>query len=170
METIRSLGPPETVQDVYLFHLHPNVVDWRHPNVVDWSAAPIYWSPLNCDCVGWIQPGATIQVGNKIINYSALHYLCNAFLTFGLDFFFIWERSVLARYFYELYIVHQHLLATMLIQGGDNMRHMYTRVCCHETIFSKTLAWVFFCCLFMHRNGTKNLKKIGRRFHDWKLV
>ena len=37
-------------------------------------------------------------------------------------------------------------------------------------VISKTLAWVFFCCLFMYRNGKKKLKNFGRRFHDWKLV
>ena len=37
--------------------------------------------------------------------------------------------------------------------------HIGSRACCHEAIFSKTLAWVFFCCLFMHRNGIKSLKK-----------
>ena len=44
------------------------------------------------------------------------------------------------------------------------------RAYCHEATFSKTLAWVFFWCLFMYRNGTKNLKNFGRHFHDWKLV
>ena len=44
------------------------------------------------------------------------------------------------------------------------------RACCHKAIFSKTLAGVFFWCLFMYRNGTKNLKNLGLRFHDWKLV
>ena len=29
---------------------------------------------------------------------------------------------------------------------------------------------MIFWCLFMYRNGTKNLKNLGRRFHDWKLV
>ena len=47
---------------------------------------------------------------------------------------------------------------------------MTIRACCHEATFSKTLAGVFFWCLFMYRNGTKNLKNLGRRFHDWKLV
>ena len=47
---------------------------------------------------------------------------------------------------------------------------MIIRACCHEATFSKTLAWVFFWCLFMYRNGTKNLKNLGRRFHEWKLV
>ena len=55
-------------------------------------------------------------------------------------------------------------------EAADADDTMSNRVCCHEAIFSKTLAWVFFCCLFMYRNGTKILKKIGRRFHDWKLV
>ena len=36
--------------------------------------------------------------------------------------------------------------------------------------FSKTLAWVFFYCLFMYRNGTKNLKNLGQRFHEGKMV
>ena len=47
---------------------------------------------------------------------------------------------------------------------------VYNRACCHEATFSKTLAGVFFWCLFMYRNGTKNLKNLGRRFHEWKLV
>ena len=47
---------------------------------------------------------------------------------------------------------------------------MHSRAYCHEAIVSKTLAWVFFCRLFMYRNGTKKLKNLGRRFHDWKLV
>ena len=47
---------------------------------------------------------------------------------------------------------------------------LYIRACCHEAIFSKTLAWVIFWCLFMYKNGTKFLKNLGRRFHDWKLV
>ena len=36
-----------------------------------------------------------------------------------------------------------------------SMKQVNSRVCCHEAIFSKTLGWVFFCCLFMYRNGTK---------------
>ena len=44
------------------------------------------------------------------------------------------------------------------------------RACCHEAIFSKTLAWVFFWCLFMYKNSTKKLKNLGRCFHEWKLV
>ena len=47
---------------------------------------------------------------------------------------------------------------------------LHTRVCCHKAIFSKTLAWVVFCCSFMYRNSTKKLKNLGRRFHEWKLV
>ena len=43
---------------------------------------------------------------------------------------------------------------------------LYIRAYCHKAIFSKTLAWVFFWCLFMYRNGTKILKNLGRRFHD----
>ena len=30
---------------------------------------------------------------------------------------------------------------------------MITRACCHHTIFSKTLVWVFFCCLLMYFGG-----------------
>ena len=45
-----------------------------------------------------------------------------------------------------------------------------SRACHHEAIFSKSLAWVFFCCLFMFRNGLKNLKNLGRCFHEWKMV
>ena len=51
-----------------------------------------------------------------------------------------------------------------------NWPKMYNRACCHAATFSKTLAGVFFCCLFMFRNGTKKLKNLGRRFHEWKLV
>ena len=40
----------------------------------------------------------------------------------------------------------------------------------HEATFSKSLAWVFFWCLFMFRNDLKNLKNLGRSFHDWKMV
>ena len=36
--------------------------------------------------------------------------------------------------------------------------------------FPKAWAGCFFCCLFMYRNGTKKLKKIGRRFLGGKLV
>ena len=47
---------------------------------------------------------------------------------------------------------------------------MHNRACCHEVIFSKILAWVFFWCLFMFRIGTKNLKNLSLIFHEWKLV
>ena len=40
----------------------------------------------------------------------------------------------------------------------------------HEATFSKSLAWVFFWCLFMFRNDLKILKNLGRSFHDWKMV
>ena len=45
-----------------------------------------------------------------------------------------------------------------------------SRACHHEAFFSKSLAWVFFCCLFMFRNGLKKLKNLGQSFHDWKMV
>ena len=47
---------------------------------------------------------------------------------------------------------------------------MATRASHHEATFSKSLAWVFFWCLFMFRNDLKNLKNLGRSFHDWKMV
>ena len=39
---------------------------------------------------------------------------------------------------------------------------MTGRAYCHKAIFSKTLAWVFFWCLFMYRNGTKNCDRCRR--------
>ena len=59
------------------------------------------------------------------------------------------------------------------LQPREEFRWAYalsSRACCHEATFSKTLAGVFFCCLFISRNGTKFLKNLGRRFHEWKLV
>ena len=47
---------------------------------------------------------------------------------------------------------------------------MHNRASHHEATFSKSLAWVFFWCLFMFRNDLKNLKNLGRSFHDWKMV
>ena len=35
---------------------------------------------------------------------------------------------------------------------------LFIRACCHEVIFSKILAWVFFWCLFMFRIGLTNFK------------
>ena len=47
---------------------------------------------------------------------------------------------------------------------------LYVRACCQKAIFSKTLACVFFCCLFMYRNSTKNLKNLGQRSHDFYIA
>ena len=48
---------------------------------------------------------------------------------------------------------------------GDIAIHMlHTRACCREVNFSKSLAWVFFWCLFMFRIGLKNFKKISLNF------
>ena len=44
------------------------------------------------------------------------------------------------------------------------------RACCREANFSKSLAWVFFWCLFMIRIGLKNFKTLSLILHDWKLV
>ena len=41
---------------------------------------------------------------------------------------------------------------------------MHSRACCREVNFSKSLAWVFFWCLFMFRIGLKNFKKISLNF------
>ena len=43
-----------------------------------------------------------------------------------------------------------------------------SRACCHEANFSKSLAWVFFWCLFMIRIGLKNFKTLSLILHDWK--
>ena len=43
---------------------------------------------------------------------------------------------------------------------------VYNRASHHEANFSKSLAWVFFWCLFMFRNDLKKLKNLGRSFHD----
>ena len=51
-----------------------------------------------------------------------------------------------------------------------SLRCMFSRASHHEATFSKSLAWVFFWCLFMFRNDLKNLKNLGRSFHDWKMV
>ena len=42
------------------------------------------------------------------------------------------------------------------------------RACCREANFSKSLAWVFFWCLFMIRIGLKNFKTLSLILHDWK--
>ena len=47
---------------------------------------------------------------------------------------------------------------------------LVSRACCHEVIFSKILAWVFFWCLFMFRIGLKNFKNLSLIFHEGKLV
>ena len=61
-------------------------------------------------------------------------------------------------------------LSPILIKWPLTSSRLLIRSCCHKAIFSKTLAGVFFWCLFIYRNGTKKLKNLGRRFHDWKLV
>ena len=65
---------------------------------------------------------------------------------------------------------HFHKFPRQLHLSSHYTTHLPIRACCHEATFSKTLAGVFFWCLFMYRNGTKILKNLGRRFHEWKLV
>ena len=74
-------------------------------------------------------------------------------------------------FWYTLLCTFKQKFARTLCTFKQKLVHtMYVRACCHEATFSKTLAGVFFWCLFMYRNGTKNLKNLGRRFHEWKLV
>ena len=73
------------------------------------------------------------------------------------------------------YITYIHCLQLPTLPTLLTLAHIasfaaYIRACHHEAIFSKSLAWVFFCCLFMFRNGLKNLKNLGRCFHEWKMV
>ena len=49
-----------------------------------------------------------------------------------------------------------HCMQMELVESleGDELRdavRLYNRACCREVNFSKTLAWVIFCCLFMCR-------------------
>ena len=46
--------------------------------------------------------------------------------------------------------------------------YLPNRACWHEANFSKSLAWVFFWCLFMIRIGLKNFKTLSLILHDWK--
>ena len=57
---------------------------------------------------------------------------------------------------------------SQLQPGGKTM--MTIRASHHEATFSMSLAWVFFWCLFMVRIDLKNLKNLGRSFHEWKMV
>ena len=54
------------------------------------------------------------------------------------------------------------------IQKGPPHHQLSSRACCREANFSKSLAWVFFWCLFMIRIGLKNFTTLSLILHDWK--
>ena len=78
-----------------------------------------------------------------------------------------WQKRIMERG-----VTHQKDVESGLpeiIQTGQEMKlkqanwgniWLISRACHHKAIFSKSLAWVFFCCLFMYRIGLKNFKNI----------
>ena len=59
--------------------------------------------------------------------------------------------------------IHHDTIIGLIIYYGISIlaSSLAIRVCRREEIFSKSLAWVFFWCLFMYRSDLKNLKNLG---------